>query len=409
MKTGLLGRKLGHSYSPQIHACLGSYSYDLFEKEPDEVETFLKTGDFTAINVTIPYKQTVIPFCSELSQTARRIGAVNTIVRREDGSLIGHNTDYFGFLSTVKHSGLDPYGKKVLIIGNGGASKPAITVMEELGARVTVITHKENTPENLRKHDDAAILVNATPVGMYPNTGLSPVDLSLFPRLEGVLDMIYNPARTQLLLDAEERGLITENGLWMLVAQAKEASEWFTGSPIDDALIGTIHQSLRLQMENIILIGMPGSGKSTIGRYLAAKLSKEFVDADAKIVSAAGMTIPEIFSQSGEAGFRQIESKVLSDLGKYSGLIIATGGGCVTRECNYAHLHQNGTIFCLDRQLSKLPTDGRPLSQKGKLEEMYRIRHPLYQRFADYTVDNNDTPDNCVRQILRYLNLGGKV
>lgn len=409
MKTGLLGRKLGHSYSPQIHACLGSYSYDLFEKEPDEVETFLKTGDFTAINVTIPYKQTVIPFCSELSQTARRIGAVNTIVRREDGSLIGHNTDYFGFLSTVKHSGLDPYGKKVLVIGNGGASKPAITVMEELGARVTVITHKENTPENLRKHDDAAILVNATPVGMYPNTGLSPVDLSLFPRLEGVLDMIYNPARTQLLLDAEERGLITENGLWMLVAQAKEASEWFTGSPIDDALIGTIHQSLRLQMENIILIGMPGSGKSTIGRHLAAKLSKEFVDADAQIVSAAGMTIPEIFSQSGEAGFRQIESKVLSDLGKRSGLVIATGGGCVTRECNYAHLHQNGTIFCLDRQLSKLPTDGRPLSQKGKLEEMYRIRHPLYQRFADYTVDNNDTPDNCVRQILRYLNLGGKV
>ena len=409
MKTGLLGRKLGHSYSPQIHACLGSYSYDLFEKEPDEVETFLKTGDFTAINVTIPYKQTVIPFCSELSQTARRIGAVNTIVRREDGSLIGHNTDYFGFLSTVKHSRLDPYGKKVLVIGNGGASKPAITVMEELGARVTVITHKENTPENLRKHDDAAILVNATPVGMYPNTGLIPVDLSLFPRLEGVLDMIYNPARTQLLLDAEERGLITENGLWMLVAQAKEASEWFTGSPIDDALIGTIHQSLRLQMENIILIGMPGSGKSTIGRHLAAKLSREFVDADAQIVSAAGMTIPEIFSQSGEAGFRQIESKVLSDLGKYSGLIIATGGGCVTRECNYAHLHQNGTIFCLDRQLSKLPTDGRPLSQNGKLEEMYRIRRPLYQRFADYTVDNNDTPDNCVRQILRYLNLGGNV
>ncbi len=409
MKTGLLGRKLGHSYSPQIHAYLGSYSYDLFEKEPDEVETFLKTGDFTAINVTIPYKQTVIPFCSELSQTARRIGAVNTIVRREDGSLIGHNTDYFGFLSTVKHSGLDPYGKKVLVIGNGGASKPAITVMEELGARVTVIAHKENTPENLRKHDDAAILVNATPVGMYPNTGLSPVDLSLFPRLEGVLDMIYNPARTKLLLDAEERGLITENGLWMLVAQAKEASEWFTGSPIDDALIGTIHQSLRLQMENIILIGMPGSGKSTIGRHLAAKLSKEFVDADAQIVSAAGMTIPEIFSQSGEAGFRQIESKVLSDLGKRSGLVIATGGGCVTQECNYAHLHQNGTIFCLDRHLSKLPTDGRPLSQKGKLEEMYRIRHPLYQRFADYTVDNNDTPDNCIRQILRYLNLGGNV
>lgn len=408
MRTGLLGRKLGHSYSPQIHAHLGSYRYDLFEKEPEEVEAFLKHGDFSAINVTIPYKQTVIPFCSELSQTARQIGAVNTIVRREDGSLIGHNTDYFGFLSTVKHSGLDPAGKKVLIIGNGGASKPAIAVMEELGAKVIVITHKDNTPENLSRHPDAAILVNATPVGMYPNTGVSPVDLDLFPNLEGVLDMIYNPARTRLLLDAEQRGLIVENGLWMLVAQAKEASEWFTGSTIDDTVIGSIHRQLQLQMENIILIGMPGSGKSTIGKLLAAKLGKEFNDADAQIVTAAGMTIPEIFSQSGETGFRQIESQVIAELGKRSGLVIATGGGCVTREQNYAPLHQNGTIFCLDRDLNSLPTDGRPLSLKGKLEEMYRVRSPLYRCFADYTVDNNGTPENCVNEILKHLNPGGK-
>ena len=221
MKCGLLGRKLGHSYSPQIHAYLGDYSYELFEKEPEQIGDFLQNGDFTAINVTIPYKKDVIPYCAELSETARRIGAVNTIVRRPDGSLIGHNTDYFGFISTVERTGLKPAGKKALVIGSGGVSKPAIAALEEIGADVVVISHKENIPENLVKHSDAAILVNATPVGMYPNVGASPVDLDLFPHLEGVLELIYNPARTQLMLDAEQRGLVTANGLWMLVAQAK--------------------------------------------------------------------------------------------------------------------------------------------------------------------------------------------
>ena len=407
MKCGLLGRKLGHSYSPQIHAHLGDYPYDLFEKEPEEVEEFLRNGDFTAINVTIPYKQTVIPFCAELSPMARRIGAVNTIVRRQDGSLIGHNTDYFGFLSTVRRTGLDPCGKKVLIIGSGGASKPAIAVMEELGANVTVISHKENTPETLARHSDCAVLVNATPVGMYPNVGVSPVDLSLFPHLEGVIDMIYNPARTQLLLDAEARDLVAENGLWMLVAQAKEAAEWFTGRPIDDEVIETIHRQLKTQMENIILIGMPGCGKSTVGKLLAQRLGRSFVDADSRIVDAAGMSIPEIFAHSGEDGFRQIETQVLSDLGMRSGLVIATGGGCVTRERNYPLLHQNGVCVWLTRDLAKLPTDGRPLSQKGKLEQMYQIRKPLYERFADVTVSNDAAVEDCVTMILEYLNHGG--
>ena len=407
MKTGLLGRKLGHSYSPQIHAHLGDYSYDLFEKEPEEVENFLRCGDFTAINVTIPYKQTVIPYCSELSETARRIGAVNTIVRRPDGSLVGHNTDYFGFLSTVKRTGLNPSGKKVLIIGSGGASKPAIAVMEELGARVVVISHRENTPENLVKHSDAAILINATPVGMYPNVGISPVDLSLFPHLEGVLDMIYNPARTQLMLNAEQRGLVMENGLWMLVAQAKEAAVWFTGSVISDDLIAPIHRQLRSQMENIILIGMPGCGKSTVGRLLSEKLGRPFVDADAEIVAAAGMPIPEIFVKSGEAGFREIETRVLAELGKQSGLVIATGGGCVTQERNAPLLHQNGTCIWLTRDLDKLPTDGRPLSQSGKLELMYKVRKPLYEHFADMTVSNDGSAEECAAAILKLLKSGG--
>ena len=407
MKCGLLGRKLGHSYSPQIHAHLGDYPYDLFEKEPEEVEEFLRNGDFTAINVTIPYKQTVIPFCAELSPMARRIGAVNTLVRRQDGSLIGHNTDYFGFLSTVRRTGLDPSGKKVLIIGSGGASKPAIAVMEELGANVTVISHKENTPETLARHSDCAVLVNATPVGMYPNVGVSPVDLSLFPHLEGVIDMIYNPARTKLLLDAEARGLVAENGLRMLVAQAKEAAEWFTGRPIGDDVIETIHRQLKTQMENIILIGMPGCGKSTVGKLLAQRLGRSFVDADSRIVDAAGMSIPEIFAHSGEEGFRQIETQVLSDLGMRSGLVIATGGGCVTRERNYPLLHQHGTCVWLTRDLAKLPTDGRPLSKNGKLEQMYQIRKPLYERFADVIVCNDAAAEDCAAMILEYLNHGG--
>ena len=407
MKCGLLGRKLGHSYSPQIHAHLGDYPYDLFEKEPEEVEEFLRNGDFTAINVTIPYKQTVIPFCAELSPMARRIGAVNTIVRRPDGSLMGHNTDYFGFLSTVRRTGLDPSGKKVLIIGSGGASKPAIAVMEELGANVTVISHKENTPETLSRHSDCAVLVNATPVGMYPNVGVSPVDLSLFPHLEGVIDMIYNPARTKLLLDAEARDLVAENGLWMLVAQAKEAAEWFTGRPIDDGVIETLPRQQKRQMENIILIGMPGCGKSTVGKLLAQRLGRSFVDADSRIVDAAGMSIPEIFAHSGEDGFRQIETQVLSDLGMRSGLVIATGGGCVTRERNYPLLHQNGTCVWLTRDLAKLPTDGRPLSQKGKLEQMYQIRKPLYERFSDVTVHNDASPEECAAAILELLTCGG--
>ena len=407
MKCGLLGRKLGHSYSPQIHAHLGDYTYELFEKVPEEVEDFVKYGDFTAINVTIPYKQTVIPFCDELSDTARRISAVNTLVRRRDGRLAGHNTDYFGFLFTLRQTGLDPAGAKVLVIGSGGASKPAVAVLEELGAHVVVISHRENTPENLARHPDAAILVNATPVGMYPNTGVSPVELSLFPRLEGVVDMIYNPARTALLLEAERRGIPAVNGLWMLVAQAKEAAEWFTGRSISDSVIEPVYRQLRNQMENIILIGMPGSGKSTVGKLLAEQIGRPFVDADAAIVEAAGMSIPEIFATSGEDGFRQIETQVLAQLGKQSGLIIATGGGCVTREENYPLLHQNGSCFWLTRDIGKLPTEGRPLSRRDSLDQMYQIRKPLYNRFADYTVDNNGSAAECAEQILKHLNFGG--
>ena len=228
MKCGLLGRKLGHSYSPQIHSFLGNYSYQLYEKEPEEIGDFLKNGDFSAINVTIPYKKDVLQHCTRLTECAKRMGAVNTIVRQPDGSLLGHNTDYFGFRFMVERSGLNPTGKKVVVIGSGGASNTAIIALKGMGAEVVILSHRENTPQMQALHSDAKIIVNATPVGMYPNNGVSPVDLDNFPSLEGVLDMIYNPARTKLLMDAEKRSLITENGLSMLVAQAKEAAEWFT-------------------------------------------------------------------------------------------------------------------------------------------------------------------------------------
>ena len=401
MNFGLLGRKLSHSYSPQIHEQLGSYPYHLFECEPDNLQSVLQNGTFDGINVTIPYKKAVIPYCSQLSETAKKLGAVNTIVRCNDGRLVGHNTDYFGFSSMVQISGLSVAKKKVLVLGSGGASATAVAVLNELGATVVVISRSgSDNYDNLARHSDAAVVVNATPVGMYPNTGCSPVDLDLFPNAEGVLDLIYNPAKTELLLQAEARGLVAVNGLWMLVAQAKESAEWFTGNKISDHVIGQIHKQLQIQTKNIILIGMPGSGKSTIGKLLSIQLNRQFVDTDACIIEKSGMSIPEIFQTYGEAGFRKIESEVMAELGKQSSLIIATGGGCVTVQDNYRHLHQNGTIIWLQRNIDYLPTEGRPLSQSQNLQQMYEKRKPLYMQFADYRIDNNQTPEKAVQLIL---------
>lgn len=403
MKCGLLGRKLGHSYSPQIHSQLGTYSYNLHEIAPENLGDFLLNGDYHGLNVTIPYKKDVIPYCTELSDTARRLGAVNTIVRRADGSLIGHNTDYFGFSSLLSRSGLQVSGKKVLVLGGGGASATVTAVLNEQNAEVVVISRSGvNNYDNLYLHRDASVIINTTPVGMYPNVGVAAVDIAAFPKLEGVIDVVYNPARTKILLETEKRGLLAENGLWMLVAQAKESAQWFTGKEIPDTEIDRIHTLLRKQMENLILIGMPGCGKSTIGKFLAEKLGKTFVDSDEKIVEAAGCTIPEIFSTSGEDGFRRLETDVLAELGKQSGLVIATGGGCVTRPENYSALHQNGTIIWIKRDLEALPTDGRPLSQTRALSEMYTIREPLYEQFADLSVDNNRDISHTLHQITQW-------
>ena len=304
----------------------------------------------------------------------------------------------------VKGSGLTVSGKKVLVLGSGGASNTAVAVLKELGANVVVISRSgENHYGNLHLHEDAAVVVNTTPVGMYPNTQCSPLDLSCFPMLEGVLDVIYNPAKTMLLQQAEKRGIVAMNGLYMLVAQAKEAAEWFTGMQIDDSMIDRIHGKLASQMQNIVLIGMPGCGKSSVGKLLAEKTGRIFVDADEAIVEMAKKSIPDIFAQDGEYAFRDWETMALAELGKQSGLVIATGGGCVTKKRNYPLLHQNGQIVWLKRELHQLPAEGRPLSQANHLEDMYRVRKPLYETFADAIVDNNGTLEDTVEAVLSLL------
>ena len=403
MKFGLLGRKLGHSYSPAIHALLGSCPYDLYEREPEDMEDFLRNGDFDGLNVTIPYKKTVIPFLDEIDPLALRLGAVNTIVK-QGGKLRGYNSDYYGFQSMVGRTGIDVTGKKALVLGSGGASATARAVLEDLGAKVVVISRSgENHYGNLHLHADASLLVNTTPVGMYPNTGEAAVDVSRFPGLEGVLDVVYNPARTQLLLDCEKLGIPGWNGLWMLVAQAKQSARWFLGRELPDSMIADIHRLLQYKMENIALIGMPGCGKSTIGKLLAKETGKRFVDADAEVELLALRSIPEIFEQDGEEEFRRLETEVLANLGKQSGLIISTGGGCVTRERNYPLLHQNSRIIRIRRDADQLPTDGRPLSRKTSPARLYEERKPLYKAFADAAVDNNGTLDETLNAILNLL------
>ncbi|HIR20463.1 MAG TPA: AAA family ATPase, partial [Candidatus Pelethomonas intestinigallinarum] len=373
MEYGLLGEKLGHSFSPQIHRDLAGYDYQLLPTPPEAVEDLFARRAFQGLNVTIPYKQTVMPLCDEVDPRAAAIGAVNTVVNR-NGRLTGYNTDIDGFLYMARRAGVDMAGKKVVILGSGGTSRTARAAAGELGAReiVTVSRHGEDNYQNLSRHADAQVLVNTTPVGMYPNWGQSPVSLESFPALEGVLDVVYNPLRTALLLQAEERGLPRSCGLPMLVAQAKRAAELFTGQNIGDSRTEAVLHGLRRQLTSIVLIGMPGCGKTTVGRALAGKLGRTFVDLDEEIVRRAGTSIPEIFAREGEAGFRERESALVREFGERTGLVVSTGGGVVTRRENYIPLKQNGLLLHLRRDPAALPTDGRPLSQVTAPEELWR-------------------------------------
>ena len=405
LKCGLLGEKLGHSYSPQIHSMLADYEYKLFEKSPEELEAFLKSGEFDGLNVTIPYKKAVMPYCTELSPTAAQIGSVNTIVRRSDGSLYGDNTDAFGFENLIVHNGIEVKGKKALVLGTGGASVTALAVLKNLGAsEVVVISRRgEDNYENIAKHADAEIIANTTPVGMYPNNGKAAVDLTQFPKLSGVLDVVYNPARTALLLQAERLGIPCAGGLYMLVSQAKRSCELFTGKSIPDSEIDRIERVLSHQMQNIVIIGMPGSGKTAVSTMLAEKLGRKILDTDTMVAEKAGVTIPEIFAAQGEAGFRRLETEATAEVGKLSGNIISTGGGVVTVADNYELLHQNGVIVWIERDTNKLARDGRPISLSSDLNELYAARLPLYDRFADIKADNNGDINDTVNAIMEMI------
>lgn len=399
---GLLGRSLGHSWSAPIHKAMGCPQYDLIELEPDELPNFLSRKDIGGLNVTIPYKKSVIPFCEELDPLARLIGSVNTIVRRYD-RLLGFNTDAYGFLTMARRAGIDFNGRKVLILGAGGASATVQGVSCSEGAGETVVVSRGRTPvdEQLRRHTDAEIIVNATPVGMYPNCGQSLADLRLFPRCEGVLDLVYNPQRTALILQAEALGIACSDGLPMLVWQAAAAEEHFFEKKIPDTLSERILAELRRDFTNLVLIGMPGSGKSTVGRHLAQISGREVLELDEMIAKKAGCSIPEIFAARGEEGFRTLEHEVVTETGKLSGKIIVTGGGAVTREENYAPLHQNGRIYQLVRPVDQLPREGRPLSQNADLSAMERRRAPMYQRFRDVSISNLSTAQACAESIWR--------
>ena len=407
LEYGVLGEHLAHSFSPAIHQRLASYDYQAVELTPEEVGPFLQKGAYQGLNVTMPYKKAVIPYCSELSPAARRIGSVNTIVKRPDGSLYGDNTDYDGFFYLLQSANAQVRGKKVLVLGSGGASLTVRAVLTDLeaGAVVTISRSGQDNYNNLDRHRDAEWIVNTTPVGMYPNTGTAPVDLRAFPHCESVFDVIYNPAKTQLLLDAERLGLRCANGLGMLVAQAKAAAERFLGTVISSDQVEEITAAIERQTKNLLLIGMPGCGKTTVGQELSSCLNRPLEDVDQNIMTAADRSIPDIFAQEGETGFRVREHRALCEAAKESGRVIACGGGIVTQKENWDPMRQNSIIIYLRRDLTLLPTGGRPMSQSNSLEVLYQQRAPLYERLADLTVENQGTPKETAQEIIRRLKL----
>ena len=403
---GCIGEHLPHSFSKEIHGQIGGYAYELKELTPEELPAFMAARSFRGINVTIPYKQAVIPFLDEIDETARAIGAVNTVVNR-NGKLYGFNTDLDGLTRLIRRIGMDLSGKKVLIPGTGGTSRTAAFAAEQLGAReIRKIsrTGRDGSltyEEALRDHTDAEIILNTTPCGMYPEPDAQPLPLEPFHRLEGVADVIYNPLRTRLVLDARGRGIPAEGGLYMLVAQAVRASEHFLDTVYPDGLTDRIYEQILRQKENIVLIGMPGSGKSAVGRILAEKTGRSLADTDQLITEKAGKPIPDIFRENGEPAFRDLESEIIRALSKQGGQIISTGGGAVLRPENVTALRQNGRLFWLDRDPEALvPTDDRPLADTAeKMKQLYRVREPVYRAAADEIIPVTGTPEDAADNI----------
>ena len=394
MSYGLLGNSISHSFSPKVHNLLGDYSYRLFDVPESDVDSFMRSKEFSGINVTIPYKERVMSYIDELSEEARQIGCVNTVIKRPDGSLYGHNTDCYGFTEALKSANINPSGKKCLVLGSGGASKMVQYALPKLGAREVVVISRsgENNYENLDRHYDAELIVNTTPVGMSPNNSAAPISLAPFKALTGVMDLIYNPLKTRLLLEAERLGIPFVNGLYMLVAQAKAAAELFMGESIPDEKIGKVTAKIAERTRNIVLVGMPGCGKSTIAEMLAQKLWRDLIDTDVLVKKYSyGLTPEEVIETDGEAAFRRMEAAAVREAGRKTGMVIATGGGVVVTPENFDELRQNSIVIFLNRPVAELATAGRPLSEGGKSNvRLYNTRLPLYQAISDIEIKIND-------------------
>ncbi len=394
MEYGLIGERLGHSFSKEIHAKLFDYSYELREMSLEELDRFMREKKFKAINVTIPYKQAVMPYLDEIDPAAQRIGAVNTVVNR-DGALIGYNTDFFGLRALIEKSGVSLSGKKVLILGSGGTSKTATAVAEAMGAReIFRVSRSEGEgvvtyDEVYKNHTDADIIINTTPCGMFPKNGTSAIELDRFQTLCGCFDAVYNPLRSAFVLAAKKRGIPAEGGLYMLVAQAVFAAEHFVSQQLPEDTIDRVFSEIMQKKQNLVLIGMPGSGKTTLGKLVAKELGLSFLDTDELIRTREGKTPAELITKYGEAAFREMEAAAVKEAAAQQGLVIATGGGAVLRDENLSALRENGKIFFLDRPLEHLVTSAdRPLSSdREKLENRYRERYPIYCAAADIKID----------------------
>lgn len=402
---GILGRSLKHTYSPIIYRELTRLSYQVFEREPQDIEAFVRSTNLNGFNVTIPYKRKLFELCDEVSDIARRLGNVNTVVRTSDGRLFGDNTDYFGFKTLVNELPIDVFGKKALVFGgHGGAGTTVCAVLDDMGLDVVSVGRTSSTTyEDLACHSEAKIAVNCTPVGMYPNCPALPCSLDDLNNLEAVLDIVYNPARTALMMEAEQRKIYATGGLMMLVAQAAQAIELYTGETISKRRIVELTQKLSATTQNITLIGMPGSGKTTVGKLLAKLLNRPFVDIDEQIANQTGMSCQAYILKKGEQDFRVLEHEVLQKYGSKSGQVIASGGGVVVRADNYPLLHQNSRIVMLDRPLDELSCDGRPLSMQCGIQELANKRMELYRMWADQIIQSRASADETARALYNSL------
>ncbi len=404
---GLLGRTLGHSFSPEIHRSLGGYNYELFEVEPEMLKAFFENTELKGFNVTIPYKKEVIKYCISLSEAAQKTGSVNTIVRNKDGRFEGYNTDYYGLDYLIRSVGFNLAGAKVLILGNGGVSGTVRQLAKDRGAAevVTISRKGENSYENISRHYDAEFVINTTPVGMYPDNGKAVIDINKFESCRGVIDLIYNPIKTKLVMDAENAGIRAAGGLRMLVAQAAGACELFLSSKISDELIEAEYMRILRRVENIVLIGMPGCGKSSIGERLAEITGKSFADSDIKIIEQTGRSAEDIICSEGEEYFRRIETGIVRTEGAHTGRIIATGGGVVVRDENLNLLRQNGRIIYIKRSLEELSSDGRPISVANKIEDLFIQRKAAYESWSNFEVENTGIEETAAK-IAKLLGYG---